>query len=224
MTSHLLVGTDFIGGRPMTPVRTVRSVHDAVVSILDRAPALIVLVASFVTGAALGVFARVWMRFITNDQEFSWEGTLLIVIGFGVVFLGQAGVYLARRNDVRQTGFVAARILAIVTLLPMATAAGAFAFPIIVLAPLAIVRTGWNRWLRLVLGLLALITGVFIASIVISALSTVRATIGVIWFVVIYGLLVWAVSFSFASRHDQRFTHVAAATSTHQATPFPERT
>jgi len=202
------VGIGFIGGRPVSQDRTTQSLQWAVVSVLDRTPSALVLLASFLTGAALGIVARIWMRFITTDPEFSWVGTLFIVVGFGVVSLGQTGVYLGRRNGLGTFGFVALRVLGIVTLLPLAAAAGAFAFPIIVFAPLAIIRTGWNRWLRLLLGVLALLPGVFVASTLFSDLSVIRATIGVAWFALIYGLLVWAVSFSFASRDDPRFTHV----------------
>ena len=84
----------------MGPLRVAGSIHGSVVSALDRAPSLVVLLASFLTGTLLGVVARVWMRFITTDPEFTWIGTLSIVIGFGVVFLGQAGVYLARRSRI----------------------------------------------------------------------------------------------------------------------------
>ena len=192
----------------MSQDRTTRSLQWTVVSVLDRTPSLLVLLASFVAGAALGIVARIWMRFITTDPEFSWVGTLFIVVGFGVVFLGQAGVYLGRRSGLGTFGFVALRVLAIVTLVPLAGAAGAFAFPIIVFSPLAIIRTGWNRWLRLLLGVLALIPGVFVAFTLFSDLSVIRATIGVVWFALIYSILVWAVSFSFASRDDPRFTHV----------------
>jgi hypothetical protein len=207
----------------MGPVRTIGSLQGAVVWVLDRTPAPLVLLASFVTGAALGIVARIWMRFITTDPEFSWGGTLLIIIGFGVVFLGQAGVYLGRRSGVRQSGFVALRVLAIVTLIPLAGAAGAFAFPVIVFAPMAIVRTGWNRWLRLLLGALALLDALFVASTLFSELNVIRATIGVVWFVAIYGVLVWAVSFSFASRDDPRFTHVVRDGSAHDGAPKSER-
>ena len=193
----------------MGTVRTIRLLHGAVVSVLDRAPSLLVLVASFLAGAALGIVARIWMRFVTTHPEFSWEGTLFIVIGFGVVFLGQAGVYLGRRSGVRPFNMVLLRVLAIVTLVPLARAGGAIAFPVIVFAPLAIIRTGWNRWLRLLTGVLAVIPGVFVAITLFSDLGAIRAMIGVAWFVLIYGILVWAVSFSFASRDDPRFTHVA---------------
>ena len=86
----------------------------------------------------------------------------------------------------RLPGFVTLRVLAIVPLFPLAGAAGAFAFPVIVFAPLAIIRTGWNRWLRLLLGALALIPGVFVAFTLFSDLGAIRATIGVVWFALIY--------------------------------------
>jgi hypothetical protein len=203
--------------------RTTQSWQWAVVSVLDRTPSIVVLPASFLTGAVLGIVARIWMSFITTHREFSWEGTLVIVIGFGVMFLGQAGVYLGRRSGVRPSGFVALRVLAIVTLVPLAFGAGGIAFPIIVFAPLAIIRTGWNRWLRLLLGVLALIPGVFVAFTLFSDLSLIRATIGVGWFALIYAVLVWAASFSFAPRHDSRFTHVVRDGSAHAGASRPER-
>jgi len=204
-------------------VRTTQSLHGAVVSVLDRAPSLLVLLVGFLTGAALGIVARIWMRFITTHSEFSWGGTLIIIIGFGVMFLGQAGAYLGRRSGLRPSGFVALRVLAIVTLVPLAGAGGAFAFPVIVFAPLAIIRTGWNRWLRLLLGVLALLAGVFVAFTLFSDLSAIRATIGVVWFALIYGVLVWAVTFSFASRDDPRFTHGVRDPRRHEGAPRPVR-
>ena len=34
-------------------------------------------------GLAWGVIPRLWMRFISTNPEFTWSGTLFIVIGFG---------------------------------------------------------------------------------------------------------------------------------------------
>jgi type IV secretory pathway TrbD component len=195
--------------------------HGAVVSVLDRAPSLLVLLVGFLTGAALGILARIWMRFITTHPEFSWGGTLIIVVGFGVMFLGQAGVYLGRRSEVRPSGFVALRVLAIVALVPLAFGAGSVAVPVIVFAPLAIIRTGWNRWLRVSLGVLALLPGVFVAFTLFSDLSAIRATIGLGWFALIYGVLVWAVSFSFASRDDPRFIQRVRDPRRHEGAPSP---
>ena len=77
--------------------------------------------------------------------------------------------------------------------------------------------------MRLLLGILALIPGVFVAFTLFSDLSVIRATIGVVWFALIYAMLVWAVSFSFASRDDPRFTHVVRDGSAHESVPISGR-
>lgn len=183
----------------------VRSANRAVVEWLDRSPASLVLVAGFSAGAAWGVFARFWMRFITTHEEFSWSGTTFIVVAFGVAIVGQAGMYLARRSQMTRRGFIGLRIVAVATLVPLATGAGAFAFPLIILSPLAAIRTGWNRWLRVVLGVAALMVATGVAVTFFSDLGLARAVVGTIWFVLIYAVLAWAVCFSFAAQDDQRF-------------------
>ncbi len=187
-------------------LKTIPSANRLVVASLDRSSAALVLAASFGVGAAWGAFARVWMRFITTHEEFSWFGTLFIVVGFGVAFAGQAGVYLARRRPTSRRAFIGLRILAIVTLLPLSFGAGGFGFPVVVLGPLAVIRSGWNRALRALLGLLAVLVAIGVAATLFPDLSLIRATVGSVWFVVIYAVLVWIVCFSFAARDDRRFT------------------
>jgi hypothetical protein len=53
----------------MTAIETIGSLHRSVVSVLDHRPSLLVLPASFLTGAAIGIVARIWMRFITSDPD-----------------------------------------------------------------------------------------------------------------------------------------------------------
>jgi hypothetical protein len=146
------------------------------------------------------------MRFVTTGAEFSWSGTLFIVVGFGVAPLGQAGVYLARRNAASRTTFIGLRVLAVVTLLPLSFGAGAFGFPVIVLAPLAVIRRGWNRWLRMLLGVLVSVVVVGVSASLFSELGLTRAAVGSVWFAVVYAVLVWAVCFSLAAHDDERFT------------------
>lgn len=49
-----------------------------------------------VTGAAWGVFARIWMRLISSNPEFSWTGTLLIT-GFAALLGGGVGLAAGAR-------------------------------------------------------------------------------------------------------------------------------
>lgn len=51
----------------------------------------------FVLGTAWGVLARVWMRLISTDPEFSWVGTLSIVVLSAVLGAGVGVVDAARR-------------------------------------------------------------------------------------------------------------------------------
>jgi hypothetical protein len=54
--------------------------------------------AGLLLGAGWGVFARVWMRLISTEPEFSWTGTLAI-IGFSALLgLGVGLVHGARRT------------------------------------------------------------------------------------------------------------------------------
>lgn len=187
-------------------METVLSANRLVVAALNRSSSGSVLVMSFAVGAAWGGFARVWMRYITTHEEFSWFGTLFIVVGFGVAFAGQAAVYLARRNGASRRDFIGLRVLAVVTLLPLSFGAGSFGFPVIALGTLAVIRCGWNRWVRMLLGVGALLVAVGVSASFFADLSLWRAAIGSAWFAAIYAVLVWAVCFSFASQDDQRFT------------------
>ena len=77
-----------------------------VTATLPRAAALGAL-----SGAGWGVLARIWMRLISTDPEFSWTGTLLI-IGFAALLGGgvglAAGARLAGRSRWGAAGVCAA--------------------------------------------------------------------------------------------------------------------
>jgi hypothetical protein len=54
-----------------------------------------------VLGAAWGVAARIWMRLISTDPEFSWSGTLAIIAFSAVLGCGVGVVHAARRSGRR---------------------------------------------------------------------------------------------------------------------------
>jgi len=49
-------------------------------------------------GVVWGVVARIWMRLISTSPEFSWAGTLFILLGAGIVGLALGVVHAARRR------------------------------------------------------------------------------------------------------------------------------
>ena len=52
----------------------------------------------FLLGVAWGVVARVWMRLISTSPDFSWAGTLGILIAFGIVGVALGVIEAARQR------------------------------------------------------------------------------------------------------------------------------
>ena len=75
-------------------------------------------------------------------------------------------------------------------------------FPTVVLAPLALTHTAWPRWTRLVVGVLALVPVAAVGSSLFDDLSPPRATVGFLWFLGIYAVIVWAAGFTLAPQPD----------------------
>jgi hypothetical protein len=142
------------------------------------------------------------MRFISTDPEFTWTGTLFIVIGFGIGGLAQAGAYLGRRAGLRRSRMTVLRVAAFAGMLPLGMAAGGPMFPTVVLAPLAITHTEWSGRMRLLVGVIALLPVLAIAAILSDDLSALRAGAGFLWFLVVYAGIVWAARFSLAPQLD----------------------
>lgn len=167
-----------------------------------RFPGPVVLLVGLLGGLLWGIDARVWMRYISTDPEFTWTGTLFIVIGFGIAGLAQAGAYLGRRAGLRRPRMTVLRVMTFAGLLPLGMAAGGPMFPTVVLAPLAITHTEWSGRMRLFVGVIALLPVLAIAAILSDDLSTLRAGAGFLWFLVVYAGIVWAARFSLAPHLD----------------------
>jgi len=167
-----------------------------------RFPGLIVLFGGLLGGLLWGIDARVWMRYISTDPEFTWSGTLFIVIGFGIAGLAQAGAYLGRRAGLRRSRMTVLRVAGFAGLLPLGMAAGGPMFPTVVLAPLAITHTEWSGRMRLIVGVIALLPVLAIAAILSDDLSALRAGAGFLWFLGVYAGIVWAARFSLAPQLD----------------------
>ncbi|GAA4349317.1 hypothetical protein GCM10023145_10760 [Angustibacter luteus] len=108
-----------------------------------------------VLGAGWGVAARVWMRYISTEPEFSWTGTLLIV---GVA--GLAGTSLAVVDVLRRRSARIWRVLLALPALLMFASPGMLMLPPALLGGFALGRRG-PRWLRLVVGAVAAVAALW---------------------------------------------------------------
>jgi hypothetical protein len=159
--------------------------------------------AGTVLGLALGVVARLWMRLISDDPEFSWSGTLFIVIAFGVFGTGQGLAWAARHVGWRRPGVTAARVLAVVLALPIFAGAGAIMLPTVYLGSLACWRADWSRRVRAVVGAFALpAAGLVVVGIVDKLGWSVRSVTGVVAFAAVYGVVIAALQPAVAPLDD----------------------
>ena len=102
-------------------------------------------------GAVLGVVARLWMRWISTDPEFTWGGTIGIVIAFTTFATTQTTIYVLRRR-VRTRRFTSViRGIGIIFSLPLFTAAGAIMFPTVALTSIALWQNKMDRKVRIAL-------------------------------------------------------------------------
>jgi hypothetical protein len=113
-------------------------------------------------GAALGIAARAWMRLIATEPEFTWNGTLFIVLGFTVFGFAQSVAIATRRASGRRWIVTTARVFALLCTLPLFLAAGGIMFPTVIAGGLARHRSDWPRWMRAVFGVLASTSIVFV--------------------------------------------------------------
>lgn len=113
------------------------------------------LVRRILSGLALGVTARIWMRLITDDPEFSWGGSV-VVVGVFVLFSFGTGVCLMMSAGNRRSDRFG-RLVGALLMLPLFGAAGAQMMPTVILGSISLHRTSWKVWIRVLFGLLALV-------------------------------------------------------------------
>ena len=147
----------------------------------------------FLGGLMLAVIARLWMRWISTDPEFSWGGTIAIVVVFTVFFAAHATVFFGIRKAWSRRWLTVTRVGAVIFSLGIFGAAGASMLPTVVTTSLATGRTDWPRPIRIVLFMFGLIIPGFLARDIGSDFGWGIATAGrIILFVLIYCVVVAA--------------------------------
>lgn len=167
---------------------------------MPAAGALVLLGLS--AGAGIGVVARWWMRLITDDPEFSWSGTIFIVLAFAVAGLGHGAWWAVRRAGARRRWSTAARVTAVVLTLPIFTGAGAMMLPTVFGASLATARRDWPRPARAVAAVVALPVPIIIARGLVADGLSLRRSFGALLLAATYVAIVRSVSTAVAPVED----------------------
>ncbi len=148
----------------------------------------------------LGVLARLWMRLISEHPEFTWSGTIGILVGFTIFGLTQSVAALARRRQWRRWPTRFARVAGVVGILPLFMAAGGLMMPAVVGGGLAVWRADWTKAMRAVPALLAMADVGFVSKGIMDDFGwSARSVAGIVAMVVVYGAIVWAARATFAS-------------------------
>ena len=164
-----------------------------------RRPIMPTLATGVFGGLALGTIARAWMRLISEDPEFSWSGTLFIVMGFTVFGFTQSLVAAARRRAIRRSRLTALRVVGIAGMLPLFVAAGAVMFPTVIGGGLALARVEWRRITRVVCLVVAAIPVLFVGNDLVGSFGwSVHTATGFGGLLAVYATIIWATRFTFA--------------------------
>ncbi len=152
------------------------------------------VVAGAVLGTIWGVVMRLWMRYISTDPEFSWGGTIGIV-----VVSAFAGAMLGLARQRRARGGAGWWRLSMLALLPMG-AGGSVMWPAVVLGAIGLGRPR-PRWLRVALIAGAIATQVPVineAAFENWRLGTGQAVAATLWYLPLLAVDMWAFSVAFA--------------------------
>ena len=154
-----------------------------------RLPALAIVIVAILLGVVLGVFARIWMRLIAPDPEFTTAGTIGILTGFGLLFAGAGLSLAAHRNGWRRVPLGVARTIGCVLILPAFGGAGLLAFPSVLFGALAVARWDLRIPLRIFFACVAIAVTALVAFTQIpdGDLSASRTAIGI----ALYPALLW---------------------------------
>lgn len=143
-----------------------------------------------VGGAVVGAVARWWMRLITDDPEFSWEGTIAIVVAFTLLAIGHAIAWTTRHRGWRRRWSTPPRVLGGVLTLPIFVGAGVMMLPTVFGAGLAIWRSDWPRWSRWVSGAVAVPIPAYIVIDLLRHETSAGRALGVLLLAATYALVV----------------------------------
>lgn len=154
-------------------------------------------------GCLLGIAARAWMRLISEDPEFTWNGTLFIIGGFTIFGLTQSIAAVARRRASRRWKLTLVRVLGVIGTLPLFIAAGAIMLPTVVGGGLAFARVEWRKVTRAVCLVVAAAPVLLVGKDLVGSFGWSLHTIaGFVVMLAVYGTIIRTARFTFAAQAD----------------------
>ncbi len=152
------------------------------------------IVAGLALGAVVGVAARAWMRLVSSDPEFSWSGTILIVVVFTLAGFGQGLALAVRRRRWTWWHQFPVRVVAGFSALLLGGGAGIVMLPAIVGGALAVARHNWGRPARGVAGGVAVVNTLAMWWALGSELAIAPRTVGWLAMLPLYAAIIGGVS------------------------------
>jgi MFS family permease len=142
-------------------------------------------------GAVGAAFFRWFMRYVSTDPEFSWSGTMAIIIIFAFFGTVQGLALGARRVGLRRRWLTPFRLLGAVGLLGTMAGAGVIMAATVMGGGLAAHRPDWPRPARIVAGAAAVANLVAVAVMTAQELGGwSKPLVAAVWLTVIYALIV----------------------------------
>ena len=179
-----------------TPSTTAEFLSEA--TSLPRSPAspireAVVVLAGMIGGLALGVMARLWMRFIATRPEFTWPGTIGIVAGFTIFGLAESLSALAHRRCWRPWPARVARCVGFIGMMPLFVAAGGLMMPTVVGGGLATWRIRRPRVARAACLVVAFVPVILVGRGIVDDFGwSLHSLASISGLIALYSIIVWA--------------------------------
>jgi hypothetical protein len=150
-----------------------------VLAITNRLSRPQLVLAGVAGGFVWGVLARLWMRLISTDPEFTWGGTIFILTVTTLFGLGVGGAVAGRRSSRRWVRRVT-RVLGAMSLVFLSMAAGMILVASVVPATLALTERRWWKPVRVALLALSLLPAKVVVDGLAEDFSGLKAAIALV--------------------------------------------
>jgi hypothetical protein len=181
-----------------------------VLAIINRVSRPQLVLAGVAGGFVWGILARLWMRLIATDPDFTWGGTIFILIATSLFGLGVGGAAAGRRSLRRWVRRVT-RVLGAIPLILLSAGAGMIMVATIVPMTLALTERRWWKPVRLALLALSLLPAKVVVDGLAKDFSGLKAAIALVLYVGLAAVLVIGWGSIVGSRKPRKSRRLDAA-------------